>query len=147
MRTVHIVVRVPRGWLDVPSQEVNEMLREVTEESLSLGEDHGCGEESGRLSLRLDSELLEQVRAHAGVARNAELIRRVIAAFRPLLKEVPTNVADDTLVACCTGCGVQFLATPWSNAQPGKFIYTWCPRCRSERDVRIVTGVGTDVRE
>jgi len=144
MRTVHIVVRVPREWLDVPSEDVNEMLREVTEESFPLGEDQGCGEESGRLSLRLDSERLEQVRAGAGAARSAELIRRIIATFRPLLKEVPTNAVDGTLVACCTGCGTRFLATPWSNAQPGKFIYTWCPRCRAERDFRIVTG-GVDV--
>jgi hypothetical protein len=124
-RTVHIVVRVPSEWRDLASEDINEMLREVTEESLPLGEDPGCGEESGRLSLWLTTKLLEQVRTDAGTARNAELIRRVIALFRPLLEEVQANAANDILVARCTGCRVQFLATPWSNARPGNFIYTW----------------------
>jgi hypothetical protein len=144
MKTVHLVVRVPREWRNLTSEDVNGMLREATEELFPLGEDHGCGEESGRLSLRLNSELLEQVRAGAGAVRSAELIRRVIAVFAPLLKEAPANAADDTL-ACCTGCGTRFLATPWSNAPPGNFIYTWCLRCHAARDFRIVTG-GMDVK-
>jgi hypothetical protein len=136
---------VPCGWRDLTSEDVNEMLREVIAESLPLDEDHGCGEESGRLSLWLNSELLERVHAGVGAVRSAELIRRVIAVFGPLLKE-PANEADDTC-ACCTGCGTRFLATPWSSAETGNFIYTWCPRCHAERDFRIVSGVGTDVRK
>ena len=139
MRTVHIVVRVPREWRDLASNDVNRMFREVAQDSLPLPGDQGCGEESERLSLWLNAELLEKVCADAGTARGAELIRRVIAVFRPLLKEAPAN-ADGSVVACCTGCGIRFLATPWPNAQPGKFIHTWCSRCRAERDFRVVTG-------
>ena len=146
MKTVHIVVRVPREWRDLTSEDVNNMLREVTEDSFPLCDDPGCGEESERLSLRLNMELLESVRSDAGMAKGAKLIRRVIAVFRPLLKEAPANAADDAVLACCAGCGVRFLATPWPNAQPGKLIYTWCPRCGAERDFRFVTG-GTVVGE
>ncbi len=140
MNTIHILVRVPREWRGLTSDDVNKILQEVTEESLPLGEDQGCGEESERLSLWVNTALLEEVRADAGPVWDADLIRRVIAVFRPLLEEAPSDTADDTVVACCTGCGARFLATPWSNAQPGKFIYTWCPRCRMERDFRVVAG-------
>jgi hypothetical protein len=146
MRTIHIVVRVPRQWRGLTSEDVNNMLQEVTDGSFPLPDDPGCGEESERLSLWLNTELLESVRSDAGTAKGAELIRRVIVAFRPLLKEATANATDNTVVACCTGCGVQFLGTPWPNAQPGKLIYTWCPRCGAERDFRFVTG-GTVVGE
>jgi hypothetical protein len=143
MRTVHIVVRVPPECCGLASEDINEMLREVIAESLPLGEDHGCGDESGRLSLWLHTERLERVRADAGVVRSAELIRRVIAVFGPFLKEIPANAADGTL-ACCIGCGTRFLATSWSSAKTGNFVYTWCLRCHAERDFRIVNG-GTAV--
>ena len=140
MRTVHIVVRVPREWHHLRSDDVNELLRDQADYlPLPLPADPGCGEEPTRLSLWLDAELLEKVRANVGLERDAELVRRVIAAFRPLLKEAPADVPEDEVLARCPACGTKFLSTPWPNAKLGHFIYAWCPRCRADQDFLLVT--------
>lgn len=146
MRTVHIVVRVPGEWRDFRSDDVNKILQDLAEcLPLPLPDDPGCGEESTRLSLWLDAELLEKARANVGLDRDAELVRRVIATFRPLLKEAPADGPADEVLARCTACGTEFLRTPWPNAKLGRFVYAWCYRCRANQDFQLVTrsGLGT----